>query len=489
MAASLYYSILIIIILFEVNCQIAIPLKYYPEKKYNNSNQGRIMDNILKQRAYSEIYIGTPKAEIQIPLDFQDNIFFISDNPTYINASEKFSDVKYYHSKDSNTYKDVEEYMGEFLTIDANVLAYYKQDSFYFNNIEKTLPFFEPLNNYKDLVGAIGMKLNPFSTFYDGPFRNRSFFEIMKKYYNIKTYDWTIFYESDKNDKIEERAYLLLGCLPHEFDKKEYFGHYKEYNFNEKDIKEVNIHSPKSTEFYFRVDNLIAYYGKNQNDLINGFDGSSYLTLELNYDIGGILIPYNFLKYYKDAFSSFIQSNKCFENKTEGWNEIFFYCNKEIKDDINLKQKIPGMIFKSVDLDYNFTLDEDDLFYERGDYVYFLGYFLESQKYTWKMGKPFLRKYPFSINYDKNIITFYSIKNENIQDNSGIPTYILIISIIATAIIFGLVFFFVFKFCLYEKYFRKKRANELTDDDFEYTSKDDENKNNEKNKLGINDNE
>ncbi len=132
------------------------------------------------------------------------------------------------------------------------------------------------------------------------------------------------------------------------------------------------------------------------------------------------------------------------------------------------KKKIPGIIFKSLDLDYNFTLDAADLFYERGDYIYCLAYFTDSQKYAWKMGKPFLRKYPFSINYDKNIITFYSIKNENIQDNSGIPTYILIISIIATAIIFGLVFFFVFKFCLYEKYFRKKRANELTDDDYDY---------------------
>ena len=92
--------------------------------------------------------------------------------------------------------------------------------------------------------------------------------------------------------------------------------------------------------------------------------------MELNYDIGGILIPYNFLKYYKDAFSSFIQSNKCFENKIDGWNEIFFYCNKEIKDDINeIKKKIPGIIFKSLDLDYNFTLDADDLFYERGDYI------------------------------------------------------------------------------------------------------------------------
>ena len=51
-------------------------------------------------------------------------------------------------------------------------------------------------------------------------------------------------------------------------------------------------------------------------------------------------------------------------------------------------------------------------------------------------------------------------------------------------------FFLLFKFYLRDHCFRKKRANELTDDDFEYSAKDDENKgeqqnNNEKDKLGL----
>ena len=87
-----------------------------------------------------------------------------------------------------------------------------------------------------------------------------------------------------------------------------------------------------------------------------------------------------------------------------------------------------------------------------------------------------MRKYPFIFDYDKKTINFPNIynikklKNSNEKENSFIVYFkiIIIIFLIIIGIIFGV---------LIGKYFwhnnRKKRANELDDDDFEYINNND----------------
>ena len=92
------------------------------------------------------------------------------------------------------------------------------------------------------------------------------------------------------------------------------------------------------------------------------------------------------------------------------------------------------------------------------------------------MGKPFLRKYPFTVNIDEKYITFYydtdlnkpSPKDDN--SNEGISPAALWIIVCCTVVIISILSFLIFRFCLYEKYFKKKRANEL-DDDYDYIAK------------------
>ena len=81
------------------------------------------------------------------------------------------------------------------------------------------------------------------------------------------------------------------------------------------------------------------------------------------------------------------------------------------------------------------------------------------------------------------------------KKDSGIPLYVLILSVVGEAIVVALIAVLLFKFYLYDKCIRKKRANELTDDDYEYTAKENEQKNpedqqnyDENDKLGINSN-
>ena len=88
------------------------------------------------------------------------------------------------------------------------------------------------------------------------------------------------------------------------------------------------------------------------------------------------------------------------------------------------------------------------------------------------MGKPFLKKYLFTFNYENNNIYFY-IPGEKDKDNKDVSIAIVIISIIGTIIVVSVICYLIFKFFLYDKFFKKKRANELDDTDYDYTSKED----------------
>ena len=91
--------ILAYIFLFsKVDCELRIPLTYFPKHKYNDSTPLTIMENIINQRVYANINIGTPKQEIQIPLLFDTNEFIIGDNPKDKFYEKDFSDLKFYSS-------------------------------------------------------------------------------------------------------------------------------------------------------------------------------------------------------------------------------------------------------------------------------------------------------------------------------------------------------------------------------------------------------
>ena len=58
---------------------------------------------------------------------------------------------------------------------------------------------------------------------------------------------------------------------------------------------------------------------------------------------------------------------------------------------------------------------------------------------------------------------------ENKDKDKSISVVVLVITIIATITLVSVICFLIFKFFLYEKIFRKRRANELNNDDYDYT--------------------
>ena len=95
---------------------------------------------------------------------------------------------------------------------------------------------------------------------------------------------------------------------------------------------------------------------------------------------------------------------------------------------------------------------------------------------NWILGKPFLKKYFFSFNYEDNVLTYYEIiKNDIIENNNNkIKKIILIVVIVALIIIVSLIGFFLAKF-IYN--YKKRKATELSEEIVEDKLKNEEDKN------------
>ena len=162
-----------------------------------------------------------------------------------------------------------------------------------------------------------------------------------------------------------------------------------------------------------------------------------------------------------------------------------FICKKDkLKSHLN---SFPTLFFSHIKYDYIFELTYEDLFKEIYDYYYFMVIFPNTypddydinEKEEWHLGLPFLKKYQFVLNYDSKTIGFYkstnlnyqkennnNTKNEikNIEGEKGIKVWLIILGILIVLILI-IAAFFIGK--LVNKQ-RKKRANEMKDDDFEY---------------------
>ena len=142
-------------------CYLIIPLKYLPIYKNKSSTQNEIYNSIINIKLYTELGIGTPKQNIEIPLDFYSNDFYISDNPKdhFTKSGNLFSNIKFFSSS-----KSVSLYSLEDTFLDGNdfFLGEYSEDIFYLNltnNTKIKLEFYLPIKLKKAESGGVGLLL------------------------------------------------------------------------------------------------------------------------------------------------------------------------------------------------------------------------------------------------------------------------------------------------------------------------------------------
>ena len=264
----------------------------------------------------------------------------------------------------------------------------------------------------------------------------------LKKNNLIEKHIFTISYENDTKGNI------IFGNYPHEFNKKKY----KEIFFFS-----LPIESPK---VYFNWIILFDYISYDLNIKDN------YNKVIFDFNFGGILASLLYQKFLNQSFFKNYYLNKlCTLN-------FFIY-----QDDYDFKKKFsqiicdkninitnfPPLNFTKKEYNITFTFTYKDLFRIYNDKYYLMVFFPDDVIFEWILGEPFFWKFETVFDIENAIIGFY----EKINQEKSYKYFYLIIIILLSFLVFLLSFLLFFNI---KNKPRKKRANELEDDLYEYIS-------------------
>jgi hypothetical protein len=309
--------------------------------------------------------------------------------------------------------------------------------------------------NYEEIkdgqyIPKIGLSLPPQDTQLKEKCPN--FFNDVKKAANLSKD--LISFEFTENNK----GNFIFGDELYNYDKNKYY-----------ESQYVGSHTSQYHQIFFYKSFLID---KNNED-INITDGT---YSELDYNSGVIIGHPKFQKIINtNFFDPLIIDNTCkIDNITFNNSQYFVYiCDGE--NFANKMKSFPKIFFQSKDFEYAFELNYNDLFIKCGSVYYFLIIFKENYKQnTWHFGQPFFKKFNFSMKLDEFWVGFYNpnkprIKPEEKPDEgkSNVIKIIIIVALVVLVIGLAVGMFFLGKKMRNE---RKKRANELTDDNYDYSA-------------------
>ena len=489
------FLLIFIILLFEnLYCYIVFNLKLLPKENsktlYELNSPKDIISKELISSFYSEINIGTQFQKIPILIKPKIADYIITSihqmedpkmnypNERYIyNLSPNFlSNYKYYDEDKSETYKksrceyrspigDVEKPLSEWTCYSNETISLYTdidiKEKKNFENFE-----FELIRNARDnITGIIGLNLNDF-------LNHVSFISLLKKYRIIDNYLW--YYDFEKWNSTEGK--LIIGAAPHDIRNKK---------FSKEDLIYTSGIINDNYKFYQIKFKEVYFKNITTNEKIK-FEEET--NAELNLDSNVIIGTRAFERYLNSILNDSFNSNDCFfedfknyyEPMDNYYNYKFIYCknNENMKE--KLYQNIPDIYFYSKQLNHDFELKKEQFLVEDGDYIYIYIIFCYQHSNFWYLGRQISLKYQFIFNLENKNIYFYKKQNQEIDENNENNNYlaIKIISAIVLCIILVVLGIFLGK-KLYG--IRKKRANELNDDDFEYFEE-----NNSKDVLGTN---
>ena len=284
------------------------------------------------------------------------------------------------------------------------------------------------------------------------------FFHDVKKVANLSKYIISFEFEENNN-----KGNLIFGDELFNYKNTKYF-----------ESQYIGSYSSQNHQIYFNEAKMIL---NSDNTNINISQGTNSI---FDYNLGFIIGLDNYKKiidlyFFDDLLNKQICSydNVHFNNT----NFIVYSCNEG-----NFESKIksfPKLIFVSKNFEYNFELTYADLFTKINNKYYFLVIFKEkSEKNTWIFGQPFYKKYQFTINLDQNWVGFYNPNKEKIipekqeSSTSGMSKTSKVLLIVGLVILFIGISVGMFFLGRKLKNDRKRRANELTDDNYDYSHDD-----------------
>ena len=258
---------------------------------------------------------------------------------------------------------------------------------------------------------------------------------------------------------------MLINSIFLNEEFKEYF----------KDIKNISWVNPilRDEKLHWEINMKEIYYNK--------VHFRNKIVMELN-PLFELIQGTNEYKtsIQNDFFNSFINNKICSIIEVGEYN--IFECDAN-KFSINDIQKFPTLNMSNTDISFIFQFVGEELFYKLNDKYYFkiIFPFKDFEPSRWIVGRTFLRKYPTTFSPSNRIIGFYINpidinyfeEDDNISEkdeekswySNKIVVYIIIILIALIFTCFGL---YIGKKIFFQK---RRKANELIDDNYEYVGK------------------
>ena len=402
-----YIHFFIILLLFKIcSNYIILPFKsinIIPDVIGNTekNEKEKIVSILNNDIIYTSISFGTPSSTI-------DFYFSMEEYPSYINQNICLKESKSLyspHNSESLKSMDYDLFIEKCsLYADLNLTKNISIDSFLFymnkeNEIEDD--FID--NKY---CGIIGLNRYP----QNSEFNFKSFIYNLKNNNYINSYSFGFFFFTNNNNKDDFDGFLIAGAS---------------YNDNI-EIFDIDIaytvYAEEGTLYWTVNFERIFYYQKVSESIeyISTNNTKVEFIIDLNYIISDEQYYEGIKKYY---FQKFFDNDTCYEEKTLINEETVYMiiCNINFKQNMNT---FPDIFFYNQQLFYAFNLCWDDLFYEYDDKIYFLIIRKEHIKDYWRIGKIFLKKYPFIFDYEKKIVSYVFLKknywNPKIKENNKI---------------------------------------------------------------------
>jgi len=479
------FSSSLVVLPFELN-QIT-----FKKERYSSTE---LINILFENDYYTSLQLGENGQKYFGIISFDDHHPILSESNCekmkIFNENKNIIKEKYIIDK-SNTKKylgNTTDYLNalKFVEFYSELFWYYNETLIesHKNNLQKTEIFLIMDNSIKSINSqkCLSIGLNEPFKVYSNP-SPPHFIDELRSKNKIETQDWTIkFMEQNKGQ-------LIIGDLPHNYE-------IDTFKYSENNYTKCNTECIITFFQPWGIEMKEIFFHNKANDKIIVNKNNNKLTLVYNF---GFIIGSKSYKdlIYENYFQNLINENICvleksnitkynkshYFIKTDG-DYFMFICQKEKMD--NHIQNFPTLFLSHIKYEYIFELTYNDLFKEINGNYYFMVIFpninLENyninEKEEWHLGIPFLIKYQFVFNFDYKTIGFYKFKNmdyeneknknetnNNNNENKGINKILLIILEILIILLLIIGSFFIGKFLSKQ---RKKRANELKDEDFEY---------------------
>ena len=265
---------------------------------------------------------------------------------------------------------------------------------------------------------------------------------------------------SIKYNKNADTGTIIIGGFPHDYDNN-----YKENNF----IYEA-ITLGDGLPVWQKAFDVIKYGEESLNNS---------KTVEFSLD-SGFIVTSTINKPYFDNI--FFKNQKYAEYCGEKYigNNYVKYCREKVIKEF----KTLSFCFSTLYNDELNTLEfnYEDLFVKsKNDDTYYFQIVFKSGYYNWLLGRPLFKKYHMVFEQKKKIFGFYK-EDTTKKENKKFPlAWLLVIFLVILLICITSIGVVLYIKLILSK--RKKKANELIDDNYEYDNNKDSDKNIEENQL------